>query len=390
MPVQSFKIITHTLMKDRLVGLITYHAAYNFGSVLQAYGTVRTLEKLGVEVETIDYRTPSQTFWYQTDFSLKKGIRSAIDNFGFQFIRSARKERARKFEDFIAKFLKPNDKRYEYYDQFREAKFAYDVLLSGSDQVWNIGCGEFKYEPQEAILPYFLQFGNPQKRIAYASSFGNQTLRNIRKYKDLLCGYDSLSTREPIIRDYIENVTQRKVELVCDPTWLLDKKEWLSLPGIYRPEVKRPYIFVYALYWGFRALKKWLSSIKIQARKMGMDVYCISPLNYCGDKEINMLQDAGPLDFLSYLSNASLVITNTFHGTIFSMNFERPFFSCDVQPGSRQGQMLALCGLEDRIINSPSELLEIEEYDCDFNNSSKAIADLRAKSIDYLNRSLNE
>ena len=377
-------------MKDRLVGLITYHAAYNFGSVLQAYGTIRTIEKLGFQVETIDYRTPSQTFWYQTDFSHKKGLRSMIDNWGFQFIRSARKERARKFEEFIAKFLNPTSQRYTCYDQIRDAKFHYDILVSGSDQVWNFGCGEFKYEPQEAILPYFLDFGKPQKRVAYASSFGNQTLRNIRKYKNRLCSYDSLSTREPIIRDYMETVTERDVELVCDPTWLLDKDEWLSMPGIYRPEVERPYIFVYALYWNFRSLNRWLPEIKQLANKLGMDVYCISPLNYCNDKEINMLQDAGPLDFLSYIGNASLVITNTFHGTIFSMNFERPFFSCCVQPGSRQGQMLALCGLEDRIINSPSELLEDDDYELDFKNSSNEIRDLRAKSINYLNKALND
>lgn len=377
-------------MKDRLVGLITYHAAYNFGSVLQAYGTIRTIEKLGFQVETIDYRTPSQTFWYQTDFSHKKGLRSMIDNWGFQFIRSARKERARKFEEFIDRFLNPTSQRYTCYDQIRDAKFHYDILVSGSDQVWNFGCGEFKYEPQEAILPYFLDFGKPQKRVAYASSFGNQTLRNIRKYKNRLCSYDSLSTREPIIRDYMETVTERDVELVCDPTWLLDKDEWLSMPGIYRPEVERPYIFVYALYWNFRSLNRWLPAIKQLAKKLGMDVYCISPLNYCNDKEINMLQDAGPLDFLSYIGNASLVITNTFHGTIFSMNFERPFFSCCVQPGSRQGQMLALCGLEDRIINSPSELLEDDDYELDFKNSSNEIRDLRAKSINYLNKALND
>lgn len=372
------------------IGLITYHAAYNFGSVLQAYGTILTIEKFGFQVETIDYRTPSQTFWYQTDFSHKKGIRSMIDNWGFQFIKSARKERARKFEEFIAKFLNPTSQKYTCYDQIRDAKFPYDILVSGSDQVWNIGCGEFKYEPQEAILPYFLDFGNPQKRVAYASSFGNQTLRNIRKYKNRLCSYDSLSTREPIIRDYMETVTERDVELVCDPTWLLDKDEWLSLPGIYRPEVERPYIFVYALYWNFRSLNRWLPAIKQLAKKLEMDVFCISPLNYCNDKEINMLQDAGPLDFLSYIGNASLVITNTFHGTIFSMNFERPFFSCCVQPGSRQGQMLALCGLEDRIINSPSELLEDDDYELDFKNSSNEIRDLRAKSINYLNKALND
>ncbi|WP_289754953.1 polysaccharide pyruvyl transferase family protein [uncultured Duncaniella sp.] len=374
--------------KDRPIGLITYHSAYNFGSVLQTYGTVRTIEKLGWSVDTIDYRTPSQTFWYQTDFSRKKGLCSMIDNFGFQFIKTARKERAKKYEDFIARFLKPTDKRYTSYKQLHDTDFDYDVLVSGSDQVWNIGCGEFRFEPYDAILPYFLQFGNPKKRVAYASSFGGQTLRNIRKYKDLLCQYDVLSTREPIIRKYIEKATGLNVELVCDPTWLLDKEEWLSLHGVYHPDEKSPYVFVYALYWNFRALNMWLPKIKEFAERNGMNVYCVSPLNYYNDKEIFMLQDAGPLDILSYLAKAALVITNTFHGTIFSMNLEVPFYSCCVQPGSRQGQMLAMCGLEDRIINNPSELLEDNDFGCDFTESTNVIKKLRNCSINYLRNSL--
>lgn len=374
--------------KDKPIGLITFHAAYNFGSVMQTYGTVRTIEKLGRTIETIDYRTPSQTFWYQIDFSRKKGLRSMIDNFGFQFIKAARRKRARKYEDFITRFLKPTAKRYTGYKQLYDANLDYDVLVSGSDQVWNIGCGEFQYESHDAILPYFLQFGNPKRRVAYASSFGGQTLRNVRKYKDLLCQYDALSTREPIIRDYIEKATGRDVELVCDPTWLLDRDEWLSLQGTYRPATKRPYIFVYALYWSFRALNRWLPKVKELAQRHGMDIYCVSPLNYHSDKEITMIQDAGPLDILSYLANAALVITNTFHGTIFSMNFEVPFYSCCVQSGSRQGQMLAMCGLEDRIINTPSELLEDNGFGCDFTESTNAIQKLRIGSINYLRTNL--
>lgn len=374
--------------KKPKIGLITYHSAYNFGSALQTYGTIKTIIDLGFEIETIDYRTPSQTLWYQSDFSRKKGIRSMIDNFGFEFIKSKRKVRARKFENFISTFLNPTKERYTDYKSLKEAELNYDVLISGSDQIWNIGCGEFKYESKEAILPYFLRFGSPQNRIAYASSFGGQTLRNIRKYRDLLCNYDALSTREPIIRNYIQEATGRNVELVCDPTWLLDKYAWQDLPGIYNPNSSKKYIFVYALYWDIRAFCHWLPKIKDLARRNDMDVFCISPLNYHRDKDINMIQDAGPLDFLSYISHASLVITNTFHGTIFSMNFEKPFYSCCVQPGSRQGQMLAMCGLEDRIINNPSELLDDNDFSCDFTKSSAVINNLRSKSISFLKNSI--
>ena len=84
-----------------------------------------------------------------------------------------------------------------------------------------------------------------------------------------------------------------------------------------------------------------------------------------------------------------MVITNTFHGTIFSMNFQVPFYSCCVQPGSRQGQMLAMCGLEERIINSPGDLMDVNDWACDFSASADTISRLRKKSIEYLENALN-
>lgn len=374
---------------NKPIGLITYHSAYNFGSVLQAYGTIRSIEKLGYEVETIDYQTISQMLWYYTDFSMKKGIRSLINDFGFNFIKRQRRIRAGKYDDFIKNNLHPSKEKYHSFEDFNEVP-NYEVLVSGSDQVWNIGCGEFTYEPFEAILPYFLRFGNPRKRIAYASSFGDQNLRNIRKYADLLNGYDALSTREPIARGYMEKATGRKVELVCDPTWLLNKTEWQELKGVYKPATKRPYIFVYALYWYPWQLHHWIKSIKSLANNQGWDVVCVSPLNYYNDNSITMLQDAGPVDFISYLLNAAFVVTNTFHGTIFSMNFEKPFFSCGVQPGSRQGQMLALCELEDRIVTSPKDLEEADDLEMDFTESSNNIQELRNSSLNYLRIALDD
>lgn len=373
-----------------LVGLITYHAAYNFGSALQAYATVRTIEDLGFRVETIDYRTPSQTFWYQTDFSRRKGWRSLIDNFGFKYkVAEDRKIRSQKFETFITDFLHPTETKLTCSGDFKNFGSKYKYLVSGSDQIWNRNCVEFHTEGREAMDPYFLKFGKPIRRIAFASSFSIQPLRTVAKYRDELMAYDSLSTREPIMRIYMEKVTGRKVELVCDPTWLLDREKWLSLPGVHKPLIARPYLLVYALYWDFRALKRWLPAVQALADRHGWDVICISPMNYHSDSRIRMIQDAGPLDFLSLLANAAMVVTNTFHGTIFSMNFEIPFFSCEVTPGSRQGQMLEMCGLEDRIINSESDLAEATDITVDFSSSTGQIRALREKSIDYLRCALD-
>lgn len=375
-------------METNKIGLITYHSAYNFGSVLQTYATVRTIESIGYEVETIDYRTPSQTFWYQNDFSISKGIRSMVDNFGFIFKKEVRNERARKFEEFIAQFLHPTKNRFTSYEEIHGAKIVknYDILISGSDQIWNINCGEFKKEPHESILPYFLRFGRPKKKLAYASSFGSASLEKIIPYSEYLSEYDFLSTREPLTKKYMEKVLKRNVELVCDPTWLLTKEEMLELQGVYTPELSRPYILVYFLGFHPWTIGKWMGGIKKLASSNGCDIVLISPLNFFAGKGITNLYDAGPLDFLSYLANAEFVVTNTFHGTIFSMNFERPFFSCATDVTSRQGQMLEMCNLIDRIVTSPNDLVTKEIID--FSYAREIITNFRKKSQDYLFESL--
>lgn len=375
-------------IQPQKIGLITYHSAYNFGSVLQSYATIKILERIGFKVEVIDYRTYSQTFWYTKDFSFKKNYKENILNYGFFINRRKRKKRAQKFEEFISSFFNLTETRFSCYEEIKNYDFNYDILVAGSDQIWNLKCGEFRFEPKEAIYPYFLKFGNPKRKIAYASSFGSTNLNEIKNYKNYLLEFDYLSTREPITKELIEKVIEHKIDLVCDPTWLLSKNEWLALPGIYKPKTDKKYILIYTLGWRRKIWDSWISKIKILASKLDLEIYCVSPLFYNHSKSVTMLQDAGPIDFLSYLSNASLVITTTFHGTIFSMNFEIPFYSCNVSPGSRQAQMLSLCNLEDRIINNPSDLLKIENINCEFTESSKTISDFRNRSIDYLKKSL--
>lgn len=375
-------------MKNKL-GLITYHAAYNFGSVLQSYATQVTLERLGYPNEIIDYRTKSQTFWYHTDFTFKFGLLGPLKMLGFNFIRKKRCERIAKFNDFINNYLKLSACSYTNYAQFRDAETDYDILVSGSDQIWNIDCGEFAFELQESILPYFLAFSSARKRVAYASSIGHKHLNYVKKFQPHLSKFDALSTREPGGARILRKALGREVEVVADPTWLLDKAAW-QIKGTYKPDVPKKYILWYTLNTGPRAAKSWANSIRLLASRFDFDVYWMSPFTYVELAGINRLDNAGPLDFLSYMSNASLVITDTFHGTIFPANFGVPFYSCKVFEGSRQSQILSLCDLEERIVQSPGELVDVKDYSCDFSQSARIITSLRESSIAYLKKSLDE
>ena len=175
------------------IGLITYHSAYNFGSALQAFATQYILERLGHEVKIIDYRTPSQTLWYTKDITIKKGKRSLIEAPFFLRIWRSRRRRARKFEAFMSDKMNLTARTLTCFKDFKDV--SYPILISGSDQVWNYKCGEFRFEPWDAIRPYFLDFGSPKKRIAYASSFGVPTEKYVMECTPYLDRDDSLSTR---------------------------------------------------------------------------------------------------------------------------------------------------------------------------------------------------
>lgn len=368
------------------VGLITYHAAYNFGSVLQTYGLVHTLTEMGVNVETIDYRTHSQSIWYTDDKSLMKNWRQKIYNWRFNIIKKERKRRRNKFENFIGNYLNISTKLYQTYEELTSEDLSYEVLVAGSDQIWNIACSEFQNEPANAILPYFLVFGNAKKKIAYASSFGGQSFNYIKKWSEkYLKGFDKVSTREPINRDFMAKILgDENVKLVSDPTWLLSKTEWNRAFKLDENIIHQQYILVYLLGMNYRDASPWLNKIKVFASQYNMEVKLISPLNFNSEDGINHIYDAGPIDFLKLLYNASFVFTNTFHGTIFSINFEKPFYTLQATPSSRQGQMLDFCDLQDRIVLEPQEIDEYACVECNFNVPTKRVTEFREQSKQFL------
>lgn len=373
------------------IGLITYHAAYNFGSVLQAYATKIAIEKLGHTVDIIDYRTPSQTYWYTTEASRKLyGRRRWLWDMQFYLKRKSRLRRRKKFEDFISELLNPTRPLLRCYQEVKDAGFEYDILVCGSDQIWNSWCTEFSFEKEDAILPYFLKFGKAKRRVAFSSSFGTGNEVIDHGWVNL-SGIDRLSVREETTAKRLEKLTGRQITHVCDPTLLLKADDWL-IEGTYKPTIGEGtgYLFIYNLGWSPEKLRQWLPYIKKFAKKHDWPIVLVSPLHYSSDKEVKVLHDAGPLDFLSYMRYASFVITTTFHGTMFSLNFERPFISCSTAPDSRQGQVLCLSKLEDHIVNNPEELLDKADQmiSTDFSTFRKEIDKIRERSIAYLKEAL--
>lgn len=380
------------------VGIITILKCNNFGAELQAYATQKKLRLMGYDAEIIDmlyYKHPdfkktklSRPFVKQTmkekvtEFVKFSILNPIIYNIIPLFSKKMR-IRNKKFDNFHKENTKLS-KTYRTIDSLYNKCDDYDAYIVGSDQVWNPGTGM-------NIEPYFLSFTpKGKKRISYASSFGVTRIptQYVDKFKKLLNGLDFISVREEAGVKIVEEVAQRKAELVLDPTLLLDKEEWKKCSSGYNPN-NEGYVLIYEVH----------PSEKIQqlaldyAQKNNLSVYRVGVRGMFNweTKGITNLVDIGPADFVSLFENADIVFTNSFHGTAFSVNLGRNFYTVLSRAGkknSRMTSLLSIMELESRILfQEDDEKISYEKYDV--SKVQELLKAEREKSIGYLKTALN-
>ena len=208
----------------------------------------------------------------------------------------------------------------------------------------------------------------------------------IEKYLNYLEKFQSISIRESEGAELLSSMLGRTVYNTLDPTLMLNSEGW-KLDGTY--SVDEDYIFVYTLN-RFKAANEFVKNAKDLAKKLGKKVVCVSPLSNILDKDIETHADFGPLDFLSYIRCASLVITDSFHGTAFSVNFRVPFYNIGKGQDSRKVQLLKKLGLESRICGNFEELIYLNDCACEFDEATKRLNEERYKTRQYLATTLRE
>lgn len=370
------------------IGIMTFHAAHNYGSVLQAYATQKILRELGYENVIINYRLKNQKEFYNSLYTSYFGIKNMAKSLLRLPEHGKRRLRNEKFEDFIYTMLDITEKEYGNYYELKSEEFDFTILISGSDQIWNKYCtAEFKKEPPESILGYFLAFGAENvKRISISSSFGSSKLEDIVEYKMYLEKYRHLSVREDDGATMLSDLLARKVENTLDPTLLFGKEQW-NIKGTYK--VAGNYLFVYTLRRDTDLLE---TVVKIFGGFFD-DVVCVAPFCMIRMKGVKSFAECGPLDFISYIRGAKLVITDSFHGTAFSVNLERPFYTIKYGTDRRKEQLLTKLHLSDRLLNTVEEIAELNYSDaltCNFDASRDQLELEREKSIRYLINALKE
>ena len=345
------------------IGVTTFHFAKNYGAVLQCYALTHWLDKQGHDAKVIDYRplyhtirytdhTPVLPFLHYEWIRRKKlpfGERAKTVWTNLKKAKKAEREKTevaslKMFEDFRAAHL-DSTKRYTSYAQLKNDPPEMDALITGSDQLWNPDLLNQELDPV-----YFVDFGKADAvRIAYAVSLGRELvggeLDDLRRY---CARMNAVSIREQ--SETAANAMQRDVHVCVDPTMLLDAADYAAVEA---PALEtEPYIFVY----GFKSnVDDVRAAVEVAKKRYGCRVLNGSPTKIDLGDDVDKVYDYGPAEFLTYFKNAACVVTNSFHGTSFSVIYQKDFITIPhaARP-ARMVELLAKLGLSYRLWSDKS------------------------------------
>ncbi len=369
------------------VGIITYHSAYNFGSCLQAYATVKGVESLGYEATVLNYRPTTQYAYYRT-FHFDRGLRSLVKSMMYLPKMGQYRKRKQRYEAFIASLPLTREVREPgECDIFQD---GFDCYLSGSDQIWNKHSNELKGADWSYMDPYLLAF-TPKKKISYASSIVNMTDEELGVIAPKISLFSHIASREAKGAERIAGMIGRPVDAVVDPTLLLGKEEWEREMGELPKKLQgKPYILYYTLQ-GVREVKEALADLKRLVEGTPYKVVVITPLAPVKTAWAYHMEDAGPQEFLRLIHDAACILTNSYHGTLFSLNFQKNFYAIRPQGrrDDRMSEILTPLGLEHRMIDRIQDGDLTRDIDC-YPEVGEKKARLRAASLAYLERALSQ
>lgn len=380
------------------IGIITILKCNNFGAELQAYATQKKLSLMGYDAEIIDllyYKHPDFKSTRMSKPFVKLSVKGKIVEFiKFSILNPIiynivplfsknMRTRNRKFDEFHEKNTKLSE-TYRSIDRLYSRCKEYDAYIVGSDQVWNPGTGM-------NIEPYFLTFAPKGKRkISYASSFGVTNIDPAYKgkFRELLNNLDHISVREGAGVNIVNKVANKHAELVLDPTLLLNKDEWKQCASGFNPNEGK-YVLIYEVHPSEKIQQMALD----YAHKNNLLVYRVGVRGIFNwkTKGITNLVDIGPADFVSLFENAAMVFTNSFHGTAFSVNLGKDFYTILSKAGkknSRMTSLLSILELESRIIyQEDNSVVDYSSYDK--RKAQELLQTERDKSVRYLEESIN-
>lgn len=364
------------------VGILTFHRAHNYGALLQCYALKKYIESMGHTVSFVDYWPDYHANTYNllpdfTSISLKGKIKALL-LFLIGIDRIFRRRRV------YLKFMQSNlglerEVQYKTDDSMKNDK--YDVVVYGSDQIW-----------WSSTLPSFKGYDsvywgkqsiNAKKKITYAPSMGvvNYNDEELKLLKNMLDNFDALSVRENAVKELLEKNFGLKSKVVLDPVFLLDKIQWEGFCESTSPPAitNQKYIFFYQLMRDDDACRL----VEKAAQYFGCRVIEIRGRVDSLSFGSRFKQTVCPIGFVQLIRNAHFVVTTSFHGTAFSLIFEKQFFAIGMGKNSERAKsLLANIGVESRYIDNASnpDFSEVIDYE----QVNLRINILKTESIQFL------
>lgn len=386
------------------VGILTFIHTKNFGANLQCFALQHKLLSMGYDAEVINLYRPKDKGYipckednerFSPIFTYKslKDYKSKFNKFAARLISSLKyalsskkqdQESTNGFDHFQQKYIKFSENCYrnftQLYNEFPHQLYSH--LVVGSDQVWN-------YSSDFSKEPFFLTFTDSPKKISYAASVGHDSIPEkiaplLRKWLE---SFSAISVREKTSVSVVEKLTNKDIDSVIDPTLLITKDQWLQAFSI-KKESNQTFVLVYMLSVSESTLKLATDI----ANKIGCGVKIITnrPL-LTTPSGCEVLRNENPKSFVELYCKASFVVTNSFHGTAFAINFNIPFVTMDKQSARlniRKGDLLKLLHLENR------NLFEGDSYDidnimsCDFTEANNILESERKKADLFIKKNI--
>lgn len=356
-------------------GTLTFHGSHNYGSMLQAYSLQQAMLAIYGHNEIINFRSDRQKRMMKV-LTFRHRLAPMLKDITHLFYYKDLSVKHRLFEQFIREALIVSSKEINHVTT--EDVDGYDLLCSGSDQIWNPCTEDFD-------LAYLIPYRVKGKKISYAASMGpgrKEWPEPISKFHDILRVFDAISVREVGTKESVATLSGRNDIMVhCDPVFLLDKGKWEELID-GAPLIPGPYIFLYTLFANPTIIK----CAKALSEKTRIPVVISNFTNaYDLFSSFKKHLKTGPKEFLNLLYNAEMVVTSSFHGTAFSILLNKPFVTINGMSDNRICNLLTLTGLTSRSVGTADDIREID-WNIDFEQANQAIKVEREKSISYLSQ----
>lgn len=361
------------------IGIMTTHTALNCGAVLQAFALQTSLEKLGHEVEFINFRKPKKKKIRQF---IGKGIRKSW--YKWENIFEVWKHEK---NNSFGSILKRGNTIYRTLHELQKNPPKYDIYIAGSDQIWNIGSSATSIDRH-----YYLDFGALNtKRIAFAASLGQCIIPEIFEYeiKSLLLKFDAISVRESNGVEFIRSLLGDKKEVhhISDPTIMLQANDYLNITSIKKNKKTKSYIASYILH---EFQDEQLNIVDYIKNKVNLEIINLRNPDTCIHLPNAKNKVVTPYQWLSYINGAEFIICCSFHAVVFSLIFHKPFIVITPVNNQRIISILSKIGLTERIFSlfENGKIDHLLETQIDWLKVDQMIDFEKNRSLTFLQNSL--